>query len=247
MRAVRRRLPAAPERQARDLVEPIERVELPPARGSRPRARRRTCRRRRGARSIDSRGVHDACGPKREHRRAVPRLEPRHLGDVGSSVGVVLGKTIERRREAFASSRRSAIDRPSARRRQVDQPDVAAALAQQRGGQRQRVRRLGRAEHLLALLAAALPRERDAADERRIDEQGVRVRASCHESRFLDAASARSPPVAPQARAQARPCSTAGTRETARSPRASAGAPRSARRSRPPRATASSGRRPRRG
>ena len=48
---------------------------------------------------------------------------------------------------------------------------LAPGVAQQRAHQRERVGRLGRAEHVLALLASALTRERHAVDERRVDEK----------------------------------------------------------------------------
>ena len=53
----------------------------------------------------------------------------------------------------------------------VDQSYLASGPAQERRHQRERIGRLGGAEHVFALLAAALTRERHAVDERRIDEE----------------------------------------------------------------------------
>jgi len=52
----------------------------------------------------------------------------------------------------------------------IDEADVRPDATEKRRGDGQRVRRLRGAEDVLAFLTAALPRERDAVDERRIDE-----------------------------------------------------------------------------
>src|SRR5205823_9312089 len=49
----------------------------------------------------------------------------------------------------------------------------AAGVPQERCEHRQRIRRLGGAEHFFALLATALTGEGNAVDERRVDEQGL--------------------------------------------------------------------------
>ena len=56
---------------------------------------------------------------------------------------------------------------------EIGEHDLAARLTQERSQHRQRIRRLRRAEHLFALLAAPLAGEGDAVDERRVDEQGL--------------------------------------------------------------------------
>ena len=69
------------------------------------------------------------------------------------------------------------------------------ALAEERGADQQRVRRLGRAEHFLALLAAALPGEGDAVDERRVDEQRFHAASVGGRARYVGAAACRSSAV----------------------------------------------------
>ena len=117
------------------------------------------------ARAIDSAGVVEACGPKQNIGAPKRVFSVAIAATSASSVGVVLGKTIsvgvkpsrvELARSCPRSSSRSAVRSIS----RTSQPRVA----QQRRQQRQRVGRLGRAEDVFALLAAALPRERDAVD-----------------------------------------------------------------------------------
>ena len=84
---------------------------------------------------------------------------------------MVAGKHDERRAEALRVEARDEVGHRLPRGREIGQPDLAAALAQHRRDERERVGRLGRAEHLFALLAAALARKGNAADERRIHEQ----------------------------------------------------------------------------
>jgi hypothetical protein len=113
------------------------------------------------ARSIDSSGAVEACGPKQ------------NIG--GCHVGVdrrrCRRKHDERRREAIGVKACDDIVDRQLRGGGVDNANVASIRTQQRREQRQRIRRLRRAEHVFALLAAALPREGDAVDERRIDEK----------------------------------------------------------------------------
>ena len=115
-----------------------------------------------GARSIDAAGVVEACGPKQKSGAPNAPSAAAIAATSASSVGVVLGNSISVGVKPSASSRaiRSATERRSAV--EIDQPDLAAGVAQHRGQQRQRVGRLGGAEDFLALLAASLARERDA-------------------------------------------------------------------------------------
>ena len=125
------------------------------------------------ARAIDSRGRRRRMRSEAEHRRAVSLLQlrqwRRHLHRALASC---VGKEDQRRREPRRDrvGRSTSVNRETFGRR-IDQAHVAAGLAQQRRGERERVRRLGRAENVLALLAAALAGEGDAVDERRVDEQ----------------------------------------------------------------------------
>ena len=123
------------------------------------RAQHRRLRRRRGVR------------PETEHRRAEVRLQLGELGDVGVERRRRAREQDQRRLEALAIEAADQIFDRAALGGEIDQPDVAPRVAQHRGQQRQRVGRLGRAEDLLALLAAPLAGEGDAVDERRIDEQ----------------------------------------------------------------------------
>ena len=106
-----------------------------------------------------------------EHRRAVVLLELRDRGDVRIERRRRARKDDQRRREAVAFEPRDDLVDRQPLRGGVDQADIASGIAQQRASKRQRVRRLGRAEHVFALLAAALARKGDAVDQRRIDEQ----------------------------------------------------------------------------
>ena len=124
-----------------------------------------------GARVHRFGGAVEACGPKQNIGAPYAALSLAMAATSASSVGVVLGKMISVGTNPSRSSRAitSSIDSRSAVASisRTSQP----RLAQQRRRQRQRVGRLGRAEHVFALLAAALPRERDAVDERRVEEQ----------------------------------------------------------------------------
>ena len=110
-------------------------------------------------------------GAEAKDRRAEPVLQGGHRHDVG----------VERRRRAREDNQRrpkavalQAFDDVIGRQafcRRVDQTDLASGPAQELRHQRERVGRLGRAEHVLALLASALTRESHAVDERRIDEK----------------------------------------------------------------------------
>ncbi len=141
-----------------------------------------------GARSIDSAGVVEACGPKQNIGAPKCALQRRHLGDVGVERRRRARKDDERRPEALGvEPRDDLVDRQAFRCRV--RSDAHAAAARRAGAprhERERVGRLGRAEHVLALLASALTRERDAADERRVDEQRVARRgylpSSLHDS-----------------------------------------------------------------
>ena len=109
--------------------------------------------------------------PEAHERRAEGRFQLPRLGDIG----------VERRRGAAEHEQRrlvavgfEAVDElPGGQPlgRLVDQAEINALLAQDRGEHRERVGWLGRAEHFLALLAAALAGERHAVDERRIEQQ----------------------------------------------------------------------------
>ena len=124
-----------------------------------------------GTRAIEAAAAVEACGPKQNIGAPYFRLIRAIASTSASSVGVVLGKMMSVGLKPSPSSRAmTSVDRQPLGGR-VDQPDVASGIAQQRGRKRERVRRLGRAEYVLALLAAALAREGDAVDERRVDEQ----------------------------------------------------------------------------
>src|SRR5690606_30122116 len=128
---------------------------------------------------------------------------------------------------------------------QVDRTHLVATIAEQRGGQRERVRRLRRAKDFLALLAAPLAREGQVADERRVDEKGpgAKHHSDIRRSRRRRPAAPRSVrEPAPRPAASARPCSSAGRPERYHSRPAGAGARRTGRSSTPLRATAASGR-----
>jgi hypothetical protein len=106
-----------------------------------------------------------------EERRAEVRLEARHLGDVG------VERWRRARKDDQLGSEPVGLERLHHRvgretvSRLIDEAERDPTLAKERRAQEQRVRRFGRAEHLFAFLAAALPRERDAVDERRVDEE----------------------------------------------------------------------------
>ena len=131
-----------------------------------------------GARSIDAAGVVEACGPKQNIGAPKWRFSFAISATSASSVGVVLGNRISVGLKPSRSSCAIEICDRAPLGGQIDEADVAPRVAQHRGEQRQRVGRLGRAEHLLALLAASLAGEGDAVHERRVDEQRLSDRAS---------------------------------------------------------------------
>ena len=161
------------------VAEPIERVERGElqrrASSGSPTNMPSTCRRPRHRLRRRRRGVR----AEAEHRRAVALLQRRHRRDVGiERRRGASGKTISVGVKPSRSSRAIDLRRSSSRSAvasisRTSQPASRSSDAEQR----ERVRRLGRAEDLLALLAAALPRERDAVDERRVDEERLSVRA----------------------------------------------------------------------
>jgi hypothetical protein len=123
------------------------------------------------ARAIDSAGVVEAC--EADNRRRVARLQARHLDGVGVQRRRRARKENQRRREVFRLQPRHHVVDRQALRGCIDEPHVAAGIPQQRRDQRERIRRLRRAEHFFTFLAASLSGERDAIDERRIDEEGL--------------------------------------------------------------------------
>jgi hypothetical protein len=117
------------------------------------------------------RGSRRRVRPEAEERRPVTRFERSDRRDVGVERRRRAREQHQRRVETFLVELRDQIGDRSTLGRQIHQTDLAAGVAQHRGEQRQRVRRLGGAEDLLALLAAALPREGDAVHERRVYEK----------------------------------------------------------------------------
>jgi hypothetical protein len=163
-------LPVAPERQTRNLVEVLERVEP----GEREKAvlgfpdehagdlgcsLHRFDRRRRDVRA------------EAEERGAVAPSERHHFGHIGDERGRRARKDDERWREPFGVELGDEVRRAAAGGGQIDDSNLAAAIAHERRAERQRERRLGRAENFFPLLAATLARKRDAADKRWIDEE----------------------------------------------------------------------------
>jgi hypothetical protein len=112
--------------------------------------------------------------PEAEHRRVEVPLQLRHLGDVHVERRRRRREENQRRAERFALETADQILCRAAFRGEIDEPHVAAGLAQQRREHRERVGRLGRAEHFLALLAAPLAREANPADEGRIHQERPR-------------------------------------------------------------------------
>ena len=136
-----------------------------------------------GTRAIDAAAAVEACGPKQNIGAPYFALDLRDRVDVRIERRRGARKDDQRRREALAFEPRDDVRNRQPLRGRVDQPDIASGIAQQRARKRERVRRLGRAEHVLALLAAALARKGDTVDERRVDEQRLPPEHLCRHHR----------------------------------------------------------------
>ena len=111
--------------------------------------------------------------PEAHEGRAEMGLQPRHLGDVRVECRGGTRKDDELGAESLGIELADHGVGREPGRGLIDQAELDTPLAQQGRANEERIRRLGGAEHLLALLATPLACEGDAVHGRGIDEEGL--------------------------------------------------------------------------